>query len=486
VFDFPPQRSVADLQAELAALGYEAVPCNKPGPLPEMALATSPMTKLGSTTTTVKGVLSIRNSSDAIVGMGFRTSFQGQHFMVTAKHVWDQVCKGGDTYKVEHRGKCVSLVLSKISLVFCSSIGDQVCVTLPDTTWSILSCKSLKCTLPLTSHRASLHGYDKGELVVSHGIMNSRPEEPFIFSHYASSLPGFSGSPLILGNNVVGIHLGVDGVADNYAAACMWLVFHGEKASFNESEVPYEARAMQYVDELPAPKPGHSVKRSKVVSFGYALEIATVGKMVKIEKVVARGHNHMTMEDVLDDYFADFPDHTVQHESNFPRGGSPSQTQLRVVKASPSPARTSPPFIVGGDTPGKKEKSSPMDLASNTSELARLRAMEQRQHKIVKFLNEQHNLGRRLQSGVFPQVTLPLNESPSSPRPVNTRVLMVLMTRRQEKLYNLICRTRKFQEALKGRSPDQVLELWRRLRVFVTSSTTPLKGNPHLDFLSTL
>jgi hypothetical protein len=204
-------------------------------------------------------------------------------------------------------------------------------------------------------------------------------------------------------------------------------------------------------------------------------------------------------------------------EAGFPKGEeSPQSTPTNLVKEkqklSPlrkeivhEPSGASATLVVDQSTLSRRkkvpvsQKSTPGENISGAlapsqqkdfdfmkSVDARLRVMEEKQQFALNLLNEQLNLKPVLQSGIIRHDTPALSVSPCLSRQPSTEVSIVLMSRKQEKLYNRICHTRKFQQALRDRTPDQIRDLRLKLLDYVMSLTTRLRGNPHQDFLSML
>ena len=132
-----------------------------------------------------------------------------------------------------------------------------------------------------------------------------------------------------------------------------------------------------------------------------------------------------------------------------------------------------------------KGKSTPKELDSKKSVDARLTLMERDQTQILKHLRKLVPKESLLESGPsLPEMPL-LNDNPSSFSAESLTVQTIRLTRKQEKLYNKICHTRKYQQALKDHL-GRGFGLRLKTLEYVTSSTTLLKENPLQDFLSTL
>jgi hypothetical protein len=133
---------------------------------------------------------------------------------------------------------------------------------------------------------------------------------------------------------------------------------------------------------------------------------------------------------------------------------------------------------------GVKVNSSP-EKASVSKKSAKLPlVLSRKKRKQVALSQSRQTQGLVLQSGVGHRSLQQQNDSPSSPRPENIEVLVILLTRRQERLYNRICHTRRFQQALRAHPSPSTLR--RNLLDFVMSSNTASIGNPLQDFLGAL
>jgi len=494
-----------------------------------------------------QGVLSFRRSDGCVAGMGFRTTFDGKPVLGTAGHVWKEFTRQGDNFSIEANGVTLPLVIADFKLAFYSKEADVILFYPPQTLFSVLRVKSIPSASYVKGKQIMVVGYRNGKLTITYGSVFGERDGGFGLTHYASTLPGYSGTPIIYQGKMVGVHLASNGVDANLGVSCVWLHFKENGIASNEYYEGFDARSYEIVSELPRGKS----KKMRFRTYDYEYEAEQVGRFIKIGSAVnVSGNSHWTVEDDLNDLYDEEDSHRHWEfrrspspssvtssagskkrvrrkskrssektllEAGFPKGEeSPQSTPTNLVKErqKPSPLRkeivhepsgTSVTQAVDQSTLSRKKKvpvlrkSIPGETISGAlapsqqkdSDFmklvdARLRLMEEKQQFALTLLNEQLNLKPVLQSGIIRHDTPALSVSPCLSRQPVTEVSIVLMSRKQEKLYNRICHTRKFQQALRDRTPDQIRDLRLKLLDYVMSLTTRLRGNPHQDFLSML
>jgi hypothetical protein len=457
--------------------------------------------------------------------MGFRTSFNGKSVIGTAAHVWKEFTRQGDSFFIEANNTTVPLNIADYKLAFYSKERDIILFYPPQTLWSVLRVKQIPSAAYVKGKQIMVVGYKNGKLTTSFGSLFGERDGGFGLTHYASTLKGYSGTPIIYQGKMVGVHLASNGIDSNLGVSCVWLHFKENGISSDEYYEGFDARSYEIVSELPKGK----VRRMRFRTFDYEYEAEQVGRFVKIGSAVnVSGNQHWTVEDDLNDLYDEeySRDHwesrfspvpstvpsssgstkrnrrrskrssgnTVQ-ESGFPKGEESPQSTLtdlskEKLKRSATLKKKNVPAsqksIPGEAISGVSAPPQQMDSDFVKSVNARLAAMEEKQQFALSRLNEQLNLKPVLQSGIIRQDTPALSVSPCLSRLPSTDVSIVLMSRKQEKLYNKICHTRKFQQALRDRTPDQIRDLRLKLLDYVMSLTTRLRGNPHQDFLSML
>jgi hypothetical protein len=465
----------------------------------EMAVAGSFPVKTGLKTTQGPGVLSIRDASGNVRGMACRIDFKGRSVMQTADHVYAAMCQEKDLF-VEHKGKQLPFVLKdwKILLQSPAPFLDIVLLAEPTAFFSNLGVKSLKTRILNPFKMVSLHGYSEGEIEITYGIVH-QTDKAFIFNHKCSTKNGFSGTPIFQDGYVVGIHTGADVLkGENFGTSCFWL-------ETDKKEGDYEhANKNTFVRDFPE---GVKTQKSyyRVGSKGYSVE--NHNRDIKVAFDIG-------MDNWYDD---DNWDLNLQYESDFlvqVTATSPVQKQVAKDKGAgvssvqlEDCSREIGPGSISGalnkpsakkktrrsrssgnseDMKSRKVKPSLKELDSKKSVSARIALMEDAQQAILHRLEQLVPSERRLQSGTIPHEMQDRNLSLYYFSAPGSILWKHALTRKQEKLYNKICHTRKYQQALKDRSCADAHALRTRTLEYVMYSSIVLKENPLQDFLSTL
>lgn len=477
----------------------------------EMALNTSVFVPTGTRTTDSKGVLSIRLEDDRVLGMASCVVYPGVgSCLLTATHVWEECSLAGKTW-LEHKGQKVLMDLSwKVIVHSGKEELDIVLVAVPPAVFAVLACKTLKVAPLKSGSRCTAFGYNTaGEYGLSYGMVSHTPGEAFRLTHHASTSFGWSGTPLIVGDVVVGFHTGANHNAiSNEGTIIFWLVTKDK-----ESSVTTEEESFDLVEELEtAPT---RVVRYTVQDVKYQLKQA--GKKTAINKVLKFDSSWADTVDDEMDYSQHFSFETkkkgkskessnpvipsttiapVVSPAGFPPGEMASVSKqlsnlsviteglLAEFQRTKTPTQTGP--LVSALTRKRRvrKRSSTRVSASSSSATVPTAATEQRLAMSPASAGPL-NTGRILQSGGIPPATLVPSEPVCSSKPVDTSVLVVRMTRKQEKLYNQISQTRKYHQAWKSITLDQKIELRARLLRYVVHSNLKLTDNPVQDFLST-
>lgn len=148
---------------------------------------------------------------DQVVGVGSRVDLNGRDVLLTATHVLRELAK-------EPEKSYVGTTLTKLHLdsewpaIFCSSESDLdlTVLLLPPAVWSSLGVKKLKSTTRVSSSDyVKVVGMKRSDRVHSKGTMIPWKSRPFYYYHAASTIPSFSGTPMLGRDNLVkGVHLG--------------------------------------------------------------------------------------------------------------------------------------------------------------------------------------------------------------------------------------------------------------------------------------
>jgi hypothetical protein len=464
----------------------------------EMAVAGSFPVKTGLRTTEGPGVLSIRDARGNVRGMASRIDFKGRSVMQTADHVYAAMCQEKDLY-IEHKGKQLPFVLKdwKILLQSPAPFLDLVLLAEPTAFFSNLGVKSLKTKVLNPFKMVSLHGYSEGEVEITYGSVH-QTDKAFIFNHKCSTKSGFSGTPIFQDGSVVGIHTGADVLkGENFGTSCFWLETNS-KESDNE-----HANKNIFVRDFPE---GTKTQKSyyRVGSKGYAIENYNRDIKVSFDTNMDNWYDDDLWDldlryesDFLGQVIATSPaQNIVAKEEGVGNSSAQQGSGLRNPKKNISgvPNRSSAKKKIRHsrssgnveDTKLKKEKSFRVVSDSKKLVNARTLRMEEELKAIRNRLEQLVPSERHLQSGIIPPAMQEQSIDLYCFSAQDLTLSRLAITRKQEKLYNKICHTRRYQQALKGRSLEDAQRLRKKTLEYVMCSSTVLKENPLQDFLSTL
>lgn len=169
-------------------------------PVKEMAISTSKFNLQDKLPT---GVVSLLVNGDP-VGMGSRVVLGNKSYLLTAKHL-QRALVGEQTYMCSNTK---SWRINKCSF-WASQDLDLMLVDIPETVWSLLGVKSLSIGEAVPGDTVQLTGYSNGTLAFSVGTL-LRAGNMFLLKHTSSTLPSWSGTPVIVKNKIVAVHTGRD------------------------------------------------------------------------------------------------------------------------------------------------------------------------------------------------------------------------------------------------------------------------------------
>jgi hypothetical protein len=159
-----------------------------------------------------KGIGSIRVGSDetgwTVLAMYSRVKNGSETYLLTAGHAWAAASLATNAY-LDHQGKMVEIDFQKwaIEAYSHSEHLDFALVRVPNTVWSRLNVPALAVANPTPRGLITLHGYGElGQPCMSNGRVRSRVVRMF-YHHNASTLPSWSGTPVLEKGKVVGIHV---------------------------------------------------------------------------------------------------------------------------------------------------------------------------------------------------------------------------------------------------------------------------------------
>lgn len=484
----------------------------------EMAMPTSAFIPTDKRYVTTDGVMSVR-SGNIVIGMASCIGYSTYGpCLVTAAHVWSELWKSGDAY-LEHNDKTYPVNFKwKVLLDSSPHDLDIVVIAVPHPVFAALGVKKLKTGSLKTASRCVTFGFDDGHYFgTSTGRIEHKPREAFRCRHYASTTFGFSGSPLIVSGEVVGIHtggeLGILGTANLGT-----LLFWNDKIRCFESDTTSD---VPYVIEDQLPAPADRIVRYNTGNKAYSVE--QVGRSVKLRFKPMNFDEPLTFdrvssnwaEDELEEWeiarkrvketkTVDFDVICEDSPKDFPvEDRSPRTKPSSMDNLSGFVPDT---FMLNNDTIVKLLQVLASSQTSQTTKSASRRAKKRVKaiHKVSDSLTSESVLtksmekiekplpvstkplkdGQISQSGVFQSAEQTQSLKVSSSKLVDSNVLVVRFTRRQEKLYNRVCQTRKYQQLWSTLGYEEKGFLRRQLLEFVSSSKINLRETQVQDFLA--
>jgi hypothetical protein len=465
--------------------------------------------------TTRVGVLSIRDEHDKIVGMASRITVRGKSCLYTAHHVWGEVHKNAHKgWVIEHNGYSLRInTIAKWSPVIWSHTDALDTVTLcpPEAFWATLQVKALKTKVFQDASNVQLFGYTPSGFSATHGIGSLAPHWGTI-RHTASTLDGWSGSPIISNGYVVGVHTGRLDHTHNVGSQAFWELT-GKKEKGTNNNFYYMEKVDKFGPTLPHPYDGADEDwMDRDTRFGvegyqefdyydddyrYTVQFYKGHARLKYDQMSERVREPTYTPE--DQFWDSWDDNVIRYGDMSTESAKPE-----VVKSQSEPTIVSRKFAVEdfqkggqlcsqvpckefttlGSTSGPTDLLQKQELVSKKSVAVVIKA-SQKAKNAPRSLKKLQSGRIPLTSGSFLQEVQLQSESPSTSRPVDINVLMLSMSRRQEKIYNAICHTRVFQRALRE-DPENALSLRRRALMFSISSPTASTGELTQAFLSSL
>nr|UHS71593.1 MAG: hypothetical protein [Barnaviridae sp.] len=426
----------------------------------EMALPTSLVELFDKSRlddTSAPGVCSLRSGDGSLISMASRTSYKGTDVLLTAAHSWASTMRCAEP-KLEAYGKLHRIDKSWLIVAYSPAEDlDFVAVSIPSYVWANLGVTTLKWANVRHGSNAKIYGYGPQGFSFSRGTLELCNIYGTI-KHNASSTHGWSGSPVIVNGRIVGVHTGADRNEKKNIA-------HYIPQTFREdSEDLWLETQFKRVDELPVEPVGTVSMWDLDGSHDYDYSKKHVTVYTKAPPIKFKGKAWADMDE--DDHFAFFNDH--QESASFQdflrdnEKAASSRSNLGLMMSSLSPrvlaSATSASIPVLRHSPRRRRnRSSSIELHSN--------------FPFCSTMDGQASEG-------LPSIPL------SSSKSRDTSVLVLVLSRRQEKIYNAICHTRAFQRAL--RESEYPLILRRKALDFATSSSNASTASLVQAFLGTL
>jgi len=161
-----------------------------------------------------KGLVVVRSVNGTTVGMGFLVRAKGKLCLGTAAHVGQKIVDGFILSGNADNLACVQV--RDIKPVLTTTL-DFILLEVPENTSSILGIGKVKLgPTPSEGKVVNAYGFVNGRLCRSMGLTGSLARN-FGFKHTASTLAGFSGTPLYHNDTIVAVHSRSDAMGYNYA-----------------------------------------------------------------------------------------------------------------------------------------------------------------------------------------------------------------------------------------------------------------------------
>lgn len=145
-------------------------------------------------------------SGDRVVGHGFRLTTRQGDFLVTAAHVLQEI-KRLNGVRVNANGVSVDFPRDAPLHTYSGpDCHDQAYLIVRASLWSRLGVKALKprAVKPRTS--VTVYAMYAGEWKMAIGTVEPNVGKAFVLKHLCSTHPSFSGTPIVDGDTVLGIH----------------------------------------------------------------------------------------------------------------------------------------------------------------------------------------------------------------------------------------------------------------------------------------
>lgn len=161
-----------------------------------------------------KSVITIHNQEGVKIGMGCVVKVPGKVglVMLTALHV---LKASPNKINISKGAKMCEVAIENKSIYALSKKLDMIALCLNPNIWSVLSVSAAKIGPEISGAAITLHGFnEEAAPSVSYGYM-TKGLRAFQVNHTASTLPGWSGTPIFSADKVVGVHLGASPASGN-------------------------------------------------------------------------------------------------------------------------------------------------------------------------------------------------------------------------------------------------------------------------------
>jgi hypothetical protein len=211
-----------------------------------------------------KGLVVVRDGNGMAQGMGFLQVFRNKWTLVTCSHVL-LGCKTGIVLSAGIDQKHVSI--TKDAKVVLESTSDVVVVEIPYNTAASLAVQKPKMgKTPGKSVPVTTFGYVLGKFVQSIGVISDATVY-FGFKHTASTIRGFSGTPIWKDDVIVGIHSRANGSGSNFGLSLDFLLGQLESVDYTSERFLRKEQEDEIDDQ-----------EEDVIAWQWEQEIARKGK----------------------------------------------------------------------------------------------------------------------------------------------------------------------------------------------------------------
>jgi len=209
------------------------------------------MSPLKDSQGSIGGVVSFRDGEHNIIGMGCRIKYNDTTVLMTADHVLDALREIESLY-IEHKGRRIPFDLKKIKMRLRSAENhrDIVLFEIDNSMWSVLGVSARRVIYSDVPCPIYIYGYNEdSDFSCSRGQL-SPTSMAYRVEHTASTLPGWSGTPIFdVQGSVVGMHCGwrpLQGV--NYGVVGFWYNLSNESGD-RKNKHAWRHRERDFDDE---------------------------------------------------------------------------------------------------------------------------------------------------------------------------------------------------------------------------------------------
>nr|UHS71560.1 MAG: hypothetical protein [Barnaviridae sp.] len=429
---------------------------------------------------------------------GFRVVYEGKSYLLTAAHSYDEMLKPNDVYLWSPINNRSVKFVKKCRVLFYSDQNgmDIALIEIPDSTFAAIGVRALKMGQfrMSRSKTVTVYGFSGARLSCSTGIASHSNRMVNEINYTASTVPGFSGGPVLWDGKVIAIHTSADKGKKQNAGTLLPMKFlnYAKTRQIVAKESDTDEDDWNWISDHIEGKEFHEIKiRGK---FGnMTLHQYNDSRNFLIYDIQGYQDQEDIYEDLNEHGYLYSEREKVKSKKQVEKTGHEKPGFSR-ASSEPKEVHTSKSSGTSVVIVSKKRASSTQTVKpqsqpkkESTTSAPVLTEILDQLAKLQNTVSEQLNKNKVLQSTTSPE------EMPKQPTEVSVtnqgestqtvRVLMIRFSRKQEKLFNRITHSRRYQQGLRdpNRDPSQ---LRQSLIEYVTSSSGMLSPTPLLDFLS--